>query len=136
MIDLNQFRSRLQTYDRLDYAGDFEGFWRWKRGVEARNGYILDGNHRREAYRRLCRILPKWLTYRGVPRIRWREILEDSLETISEAYDQIRRYSLLEFSEIPDEPLELIWHELGRVKEEGGIETRVDGTTSLRYQNP
>lgn len=56
-----------------------------------------------------------------MPGIRWREILEISLGRISEAYNQIRSYSLLEFNEVPQEPLELIWHELGRVKEKDGV---------------
>jgi len=120
MIDLTQFRSRPQAFVRLDYAVDYEGFWRWKLEIETKNEHILDDNHRRETYHRLCLTLPRWLTYRGAPGIKWREILEDSLDRISEAYDQIRSYSLLEFSEVPDDPLELIWHELGRVKENAG----------------
>jgi len=39
---------------------------------------------------------------------------------MSEAYNKIRNYSLLEFDEVPIEPLQLIWHELGRVKERNG----------------
>jgi len=120
IIELNQFGSRLQSYDRLDYAGDFKGFWRWKLRTETKDEHILDDSHRTQTYHRLRSILPRWGTYRGAPGIRWREILEDSLERMSEAYDQIRSYSLLEFDKVPDEPLKSIWHELGRVKEHGG----------------
>lgn len=120
IIELKQFGSRLQSYDRLDYAGDFKGFWRWKLRTETKDEHILDDSHRTQTYHRLRSILPRWLTYRGAPGIRWREILEDSLERMAEAYDQIRSYSLLEFDKVPDEPLKLIWHELGRVKEHGG----------------
>jgi hypothetical protein len=121
MINLTLFISRLQTFGRLDYASDFDGFWKWKVGIETRNEHILDDNHRAETYRRLCSILPKWLTYRGAVVINWRQVLEDSLARISEAYDQTRSYNLLQFSKVPNEPLKLIWEELGRVKEENGL---------------
>ena len=121
MIDLTRFMSRLKIFGHLDYAGDFDGFWKWKLGIEARGGHILDDNHRRETYGRLCSILPRWLTYRGAPvGIKWKQVLEDSLTRISEAYNQVRNHSLLQFREVPDEPLRSIWHELGRVKEESG----------------
>lgn len=120
MIDLEQFGSRLQTFARLDYAGDFDGFWRWKLRTETKNEQILDDSHRRETYRRLCNILPGWLTYRPYDSAVCLRVLKDSLERISDAYDHIRGYTLLEFDEIPDEPLELIWHELGRAKEDRG----------------
>lgn len=122
-IDLEQFRIRLKSFVRIDsvnYPSTFDEFWKWKLETETGNEHILDGKHRRETYRRLCKTLPRWQTYRGVPGIRWREILEHSLTRMSDAYNQIRSYSLLEFSEVPDDPLKLIWHELGRVKEEGG----------------
>ena len=121
MINLNLFISRFQTYGRLDYAGDFEGFWKWKIKVETGNKHILDDNHVTETYHRLCGILPKWLTYRGAVGIKWKKVLEDSLARISDAYDQIRGYNLLQFSEVPNGPLKLIWHDLGRVKEENGL---------------
>jgi len=120
MIDLELFRSRLQTFELLDYAGDFEGFWRWKLRTEAKDEHILDDSHRRETYHRLCLILPRWLTYRPYDSTVCLRILKDSLGNISEAYNQVRSYTLLEFAKIPDEPLELIWHELGRAKEDGG----------------
>lgn len=55
-----------------------------------------------------------------MPGLDWRGVLRASLEKISDAYDRIRSYDLLGFSEVPSGPLELIWHELGRVKERGG----------------
>jgi len=47
-------------------------------------------------------------------------VSEDSLEKICNAYNEIRTYSLLQFNDVPAEPLRLIWHELGRVKEKDG----------------
>lgn len=44
------------------------------------------------------------------------ERLKDAIEKIRDAYSQVRNFSLLEFSEVPNELLELIWHELGCVK--------------------
>lgn len=120
MIVLKQFKSRFQTYQHLDYADDFRGFWRWKLRTETKNEHILDDSHRRETYRRLCRILPKWLTYRPYDSTTCLRILKNSLENFSDAYDQIRNHILLEFNEVPNKPLELIWHELGRAKEENG----------------
>lgn len=46
--------------------------------------------------------------------------MEDSLQKISGIYDQIRDHTLLEFDEIPIKSLEIIWHELGRIKEYNG----------------
>jgi len=120
MIDLERFKSRLQAFEQLDYVGDWNGFWRWKLKTETRNEHILDNNHRKETYRRLCHILPRWLTYRPYDSTLCLKVLENSLENVSDAYDHIRSFSLLEFDRIPSELLELIWHELGRAKEEGG----------------
>lgn len=120
MIDQKEFKHRLQTFEQLDYAGDFKGFWKWKLRTELKNAHILDDAHRRETYHRLSLILPGWLTYRPFDSAACLKILKDSLRNMSEAYNQVRSYTLLEFDEIPDEPLELIWHELGRAKEVGG----------------
>jgi hypothetical protein len=120
MIDLKQFKRRFQVFERLYYAGDFAGFWKWKLRNETKNEHILDDKHRKEAHHRLCRILPGWLTYRPYDSATCLEILEISLKNMFDAYNQIRHYSLLEFDKIPNNPLELIWHELGRAKEENG----------------
>lgn len=125
MVDLEQFRFRLQSF-ACKYPGyetdpyDFDEFWRWKLRVETQNEHILDDTHRRQTYLRLRRALPKWRTYRPYNSATCLRILEDSLGKISNAYNKIRSYSLLEFNEVPDKPLKLIWNELGRVKERGG----------------
>jgi hypothetical protein len=46
--------------------------------------------------------------------------LKNSLSNISEAYNQLKRSTLLEFENISNEALDSVWHELGRAKENGG----------------
>ena len=118
MIDLDEFKSRVNSFP---HWGNFDYLWEWKIRVESNGAnHILDANHREETYCRLREILPKLQTYRMGDSTDPLEILRDSLRNIPEAYDQIRRYTLLEFDEVPRESLEIIWHELGRVKERDG----------------
>lgn len=102
------------------YMKHFDDFWKWKLKVETDNKHILDINHRKESYRKLSYILPRWQTYRSGGNIHPLTTLKTSLEKISDAYNQIRECSLLEFNDVPRPPLELIWHELGRTKEYNG----------------
>lgn len=78
---------------------------------------VLDEDHRNEAFKRLVKILPKWQTYRNGANDSPYRTLKESLKNISGAYNEIRKYSLLEFNEIPLKSLQHIWHEFGRVKE-------------------
>jgi hypothetical protein len=117
-MDLKSFKTKLESYG-MKYS-EYNGFWRWKIGIEANGkGHILDNNHRGDTSRKLLDILPGWQTYRGV-KCDYETWLPVSLNNIANAYDQIRNYSLLDFDKIPDESLKLIWHELGRVKTESG----------------
>jgi hypothetical protein len=98
----------------------YNDFWNWKIGVEIGvRGHILDDKHKDEACRRLLNILPSWQTYRGV-KCNYKKWLPASLSRIADAYENVRKYSLLDLDKIPREPLELIWHELGRVKTQSG----------------
>lgn len=119
MIDLKEFRTKLRTFNK-SYMSEFDGFWRWKLEMETRNNHILDDAHRGETCRRLWTILRGWQAYRPYDSTACLRILEDSLGKMADAYNEIRSYSLLELNEVPNKSLELIWHELGRVKEEGG----------------
>jgi len=119
MLDIEKFRVKLQSFN-ASYISDFDGFWRWKLSIETGKGHILNATHRGEACRKLWSILREWQAYRPFNSTACLRILKDSLETISDAYNEIRTYSLLQFDGLPAKPLELIWHELGRVKEEGG----------------
>lgn len=82
--------------------------------------HILDGNNKDETYKRLSSILPKWLTYRPYDSYTCLKYLKNSLEQIATIYDEIRKIDLLNFDSIPEEKLQIIWHELGCAKEEYG----------------
>ncbi len=102
------------------YFQNFDHVWKWKLRVENDDTSILDSEHIREAHRRLSSILPKWQTYRKGENDTPLRTLIDSLQNISESYSEIREFSLLDFKEIPEKPLNKIWNELGRVKEYEG----------------
>jgi len=119
MIDLKQFRARFQSFRKTDYQSYpfcFGEFWKWKLGTETKSEHILDAEHIEETYHRLSETLKIWLWHRPFSFSELARRLMDALEKIRDAYNQIRSYSLSEFSEIPNEPLEFIWHELGCVK--------------------
>ena len=122
-MDVSNIKTRLDSYSKnyIRYNSEYNGFWRWKIKVEEDGSKnILDDNHRDETYKRLLEILPGWQTYRGV-ECDYKTSLPVSLNNIAEAYDHIRNYSLLDLNEMNNEHLELIWHELGRVKTDSGI---------------
>ncbi len=103
------------------YINQYNNFWAWKINVEQQNdSHILDSKHINDTCERLLGILPRWQTYRGV-KCNFEKELPLALTTIADAYNMIRQYSLLEFQQIPDKPLRLIWDTLGRIKEKHGI---------------
>lgn len=124
MIDFENFQSRMGCFPRR-YMENFDYVWKWKIKVESKNKYILDKRYRTEAYRRLCKILPRWQTYRNGENTEPLETLNESLTNISDSYNQIRNYTLLDFDKIPYETIETIWHELGRVKEYNGYKNEL-----------
>jgi hypothetical protein len=118
MIPIDEFKRRIASFPHWN---NFDYVWKWKIKVESNgSAHILDEHHRMEAYARLCTILPRWKTYRNGDNSEPLETLRNSLDNISEAYNKLRRYTLLDFASIPRETLENIWHELGRVKEKDG----------------
>ena len=121
MIDSKQFIEKFKSFP-LDYMNNFDEFWKWKLKTDCESEHILNDNHREETYGKLHRILRSWQYFRsgrGYKVDPW-ITLKDSLRKISDVYNQIRKYTLLEFSEIPNELLESIWHEFGCVKEFDG----------------
>jgi hypothetical protein len=124
MLNAEEFKNRLEIYSGIDYDDDFNKFWKWKLETENETAHILDYVHRDETHRKLCEMAGKWQVYRHTKNKDWKKTLKDSLERMADAYNQIRRYSLISFNEVPQKPLELIWHELGRVKEENWNKNR------------
>ena len=116
MIDLKKFARAVHSH----YLSEFDGFWRWKLETENENDHILDYAHREETSKRLWTILRGWQAYRPSDSTVCLGILEESLWKMADSYNQIRSYSLLEFDQVPEKPLESVWHELGRVKEKEG----------------
>lgn len=119
MISPDELKTRLGFFPG-SYWANFDYVWKWKIKVESESSQILDEDHRKEAYAKLSKILPRWKTYRMGDSSEPLEILKESLDAISEAYDKLRRYTLLDFENIPHETLETVWHELGRAKEKDG----------------
>ncbi|MGB9854901.1 MAG: hypothetical protein ACPLRY_08910, partial [Candidatus Bathyarchaeales archaeon] len=116
MMEPELFRSKLLKFP-CNYMQDFDSFWRWKLKVETKGGHILDERHRETTYYKLRDVLANWQTYRSSRNSDHWGTLKRSLEAISDAYDQLRMFTILEFNVIPNNILELTWHELGRVKE-------------------
>lgn len=124
MIDLEEFQSRI-TFFPPRYMRNFDYIWKWKINIESNStNHILNDQHRKETYRRLCKILPRWQTYRNGNNSDPLGTLRDSLNNISEDYSQIKTYTLIDFDNILFECIERIWHELGRVKEYNGNKSK------------
>lgn len=120
MLNLEEFRTRFQHFKKVDYGTYpycFGEFWKWKLKTEDRNGHILSTFHLEKTFAKLSQTLKIWQWHRPCKFSELAPRLRNALKGISESYDQIRRFSLLEFDRVPDAPLELIWHELGSVKE-------------------
>jgi len=122
-VDLISFKSKVELPSNkgsIIYINQYNDFWTWKISVEKQNrGHILDTVHLDDTCKKLLEILPRWQTYRGV-KCNYEKRLTMALARISDAYNEIRQHSLLEFHQIPDATLRFIWDVLGRVKEELG----------------
>ena len=122
-INTKLYKHNLQRFTKkspnhLKNENSFGGFFKWKLNIENNYIHILDDNYIEETYNRLYKILPSWRVYRPYKFEDCFQRLKKSLKKISDAYNQIREFSLLEFSKIPTDSLKLIWDELGCVKEE------------------
>ena len=115
-MNCSALSSRILSFPRR-YLDNFDHVWKWKVAIENENSSILNEEHRREAYKRLAKILPKWQTYRNGKNSSPYKTLKESLEKIESSYNEIRSFSLLEFRDISEKKLNHIWHELGRVKD-------------------
>ena len=124
-LDREEFEKKFTEFPQ-NYLNQFNEFWKRKLSIESKGLHVLDDRIRENTYEELRGILKKWQYFRGSKNAKPHEALRDSLKNISYAYDRIRRYSLLEFSDNLSKPLESIWHELGCIKEENG-DKRSDG---------
>lgn len=118
-FDQELFKKRYEKFKKIDdstFPYNFQEFWRYKIKVEINEGHILDDSHRKETFHRLSETLRRWQWHRPYKFTEVAERLKVALERISNTYNEVREYSLLEFNEIPSNLLEIIWHELGRVK--------------------
>jgi len=120
VLDVNEFKARLESFP-AEYNDDFNEFWLWKTRVESDDRHILDDAHREITYDKLSKILRAWHAYRNGQNSHPYETLREALHNISQSYDVFRRYTLLEFDEVPFEPLKWVWRELGRVKEKDAM---------------
>ncbi len=123
LVDLISFKNKVElpsSKGSIIYINQYNDFWSWKISVEQHNrGHILDTVHLDDTCKKLLGILPRWQTYRGI-KCNYGKRLPKALAGISDAYNEIRQHSLLEFHLIPDATLRFIWEVLGRVKEEFG----------------
>lgn len=122
-LNLGDFRSIFEYSNKIDYRtcpNCFGEFWKWKIGIETESKHILDSSHVDETMRKLGPTLKAWSWNRPFGYSNLAAKLRKALEGLSEPYNQIRSYSLLDFSEIPNNALEAVWHELGCVKTTGG----------------
>jgi hypothetical protein len=120
VFDLEEFRTRYQRFKKIDYGTYpfcFSEFWKWKLKTEGEIQHILGASHLERTYAKLGQTLKIWQWHRPSKFSDLAPRLRSALENIRGSYDQIRKSSMLEFDRIPDAPLELIWHELGSVKE-------------------
>ncbi len=121
-IDLQQFSIKLDEFEQIDARSNpysFSEFWKWKLVVENNEQHILDTEHKQETLHRLGNTLKIWQWHRPLRFDMCLRFLKKSLDKMSDAYDQVRNYSLLEFNEVPKEHLKLIWNELGCIKDKG-----------------
>lgn len=126
MLNTVEFKNRLEIYAEMNYEEHFNKFWDWKLKTENESTHILDDAHRDETHHKLCEMAGDYQVYRNSKNTEWKKTLSESLESLADAYNQIRRYDLLDFDNVPQESLKLIWDELGRVKEQNG-EKNSDG---------
>ena len=136
MFSSPEFEKRFNSFPS-NYLANFNYVWNWKIKVEsADNSHILDEKHQKEAFLRLSSILPKWQTYRNGKNKNTLETLREVLCNISEDYNEIRKYTLLNFNKIPHKILENIWHELGRVKENEGNKNNIGRYSVVAVTKP
>lgn len=135
-IDIDKFKKRFEDFQQIDRRDKrkyqekrssyytVSEFYERKIKIEDKESHILDEEHRG----RTCKILADtligtitvWQVYRprkkGMEKSTIEEKLSEALKNISDAYDAIRRFNLVDFDKVPEKDLEDIFYELGCVK--------------------
>lgn len=119
VFNIDLFNKRMKSFPKR-YMDNFDYFWKWKLEKEYEKQNIFNKYALTETHFRLAKILNRWQTYRNGDNLDSIGTLRDSLGNIAEAYHSIKNFTLLDFNEIPREPLDNLWNELGRVKERNG----------------
>jgi hypothetical protein len=119
MFDSLKLHRALESFP-IKYLQDFNDFWILKNKVENQDTSILDDKHIDVTHTTLYKILKRWQTYHPEINSDPSKTLKISLKNMRNDYEQIRKYTLLNFKDIPEFTLRMIWHELGRVKEYEG----------------
>jgi len=125
MINVAKMRTNLEAFSNgfrsKKYDFQFNDFWLWKKNIEETHAGILDDRNFEEANKKLRKILSSWQTYRGTKNNYPYRDLKKALKNIEGSINEIKNVSLPELSssDILND-LEIIWHELGSVKEPNG----------------
>jgi hypothetical protein len=118
----DEYKIRFEIFKKLDsltYPFTFGEFWRRKLALENETKSILDTGNLEPTYNKLSITLRKWRWARPYSLARLSKGLSLSLHNMQDAYAELRRYSLLEVEEIPDDLLRKVWHEMGCIKNFG-----------------
>lgn len=119
LISAKEFEKKYSEFEKLDFENrphTFHGFWSYKLKVEKQSGHLLDKEHFNETVTKLAPILKIWRWHRPYEFDECFEPLKKSLRAISEDYNRIRKFSLLEFDKVPAKEMEKIWNELSSCK--------------------
>lgn len=122
LIDTDQFEKRYIEFEKLDFKSrphTFHGFWRRKLAIEKQEAHLLDADNIDETLSKLGPVLKIWQWHRPYEFEYCFERFRKAINNIPGSYMRIRRFSLVEFDQIPLEELEKIWNELGSVKPQG-----------------
>ena len=125
MFDPLKLHHALDVFPKK-YMKDFNEFWIFKNQIESQDTSILDDKYLKITHTKLYKILERWQTYRNGKNSNPPKTLKISLKNMRNDYDQILKYTLLNFKNISEFKLRMMWHELGRVKEYSG-ETNESG---------
>jgi hypothetical protein len=119
LISAQEFEKKYEQFEILDFKNKphtFHGFWSYKLKVEEQKGHLLDINHFDQTMAKLAPILKIWRWHRPYEFDECFDPLKNSLKKVSDDYDKIRRFSLLEFDRVPTKELQRIWNELALCK--------------------